>query len=133
MLMFFFFYFFFIMQWWIYLLSIIICAGEIYAHTVSSDLQLIKSFFFFGSLSSNLFLVLDICSSIRSTQFSCLLFEEAAREGWWYDMSIVKLVLSHYLFIFYFIHASFFAVINAGVAGCCTGLALSFPGIQCLM
>jgi len=25
-----------------------------------------------------------------------------------------------------------FAVINAGVAGCCTGLALSFPGISYL-
>jgi hypothetical protein len=132
MLMFFFFFFFYNAVVNLFAFNYNLCRRNLCPYCIfrsSAD----KIFFFFGSLSSNLFLVLDICSSIRSTQFSCLLFEEAAREGWWYDMSIVKLVLSHYLFIFYFIHASFFAVINAGVAGCCTGLALSFPGIQCLM
>lgn len=28
------------------------------------------------------------------------------------------------------LYSSFSVVINAGVAGCCTGLALSFPGIS---
>lgn len=70
----------------------------------------------------------DICSFVWSAQFGCLHFEEAARKGWWYGIRNWYFLL----FIPHLHHVSCFlpcAVINAGVAGCCTGLALSFPGI----
>lgn len=72
----------------------------------------------------------DICSLVWSAQFGCLLFEEVARERWWYGIFAMKLVLWHPSYAYIFNYSFFLAaVINAGVAGCCTGLALSFPGI----
>ena len=85
-----------------------------------------------------IFLLQDICCFVWSTQFGCLPSEKTAWERWWWDSLVFKtlllLVPSHLYDIismhshFFVLYDLLFAAINVGVAGCCTGLALSFPG-----
>ncbi|KAL6506893.1 hypothetical protein OROHE_022330 [Orobanche hederae] len=70
-----------------------------------------------------------ICNSIWSTRSSCLLFKEIAPE----KMMVTPLTVERYELAmkmhFLLIYRDLLSiVINAGVAGCCTALALSFPG-----